>query len=1033
MSYLSYAVRGADGVVVRGQTADFDQKVVSVRSSTDVSLNLSPADIVSYKQNGNDLLIELANGELVTLQDYFAGEMASERELFLSKDGEFHTVDLGATIDNQFIANYEPVDLSGKWSQFDELTFLDLERIEPVVAPLAAPLLGGFGAAGAAVAGAAVIAGGAGGGSGGGSGPIIPTVDDVDEDRLVGGTGPDNVVVTGTGEAGSTVTVTVGDSVETTTVGDDGTWSAEFDSSELPGDGDYASSVVVVGPDGTEHTLTGPNVDIDTTPPAIDVTGGTLSVGETVNAEEQADGHTISGTGEAGASLSVTIDGVTHSTTVGDDGSWSVNFEAGEIATGEYQSEISITSTDARGNSVTVTDTLSVDTVAPAIDLGTVAGDDVINASEAAETVVLSGNGEPGASLSIAFQGGTYDTTVGSDGTWSFDIDSSAIASGTYSSEITLTATDAAGNVTTQAYTVQVDTDGAVSLTTPIEGDNVVNESELSDGVTLTGMAEAGSSVAVTLQGVTKTVTADGNGNWSAEYSTAEIPAGEYDASVSITATDAAGNVTSTSGTLRVDTTTSVDIDNGQAGGDDIANAAEVSSGISLTGTAEAGSTVQVTLQGVTKTVQAGSDGTWSADYAYADIPQGEYDAAISVTSTDAAGNTATSTSTLRVDTELGVAIDANQVGGDDIASAEEVANSLTLTGTADAGSVVQVSLHGVTKTVTAAGDGTWSATYASTEIPQGEYDAELTATVTDVAGNTATSSSSIRVDTQTSTSIAVQQASIDGVVNAAEIQSGVVLDGSAEAGAAIRVEVEGVVRETTADASGYWSVLFEEGTLPGGTYTATANVTATDLAGNTATSSNDFGIDTEVTNSIVTSVTFTGDDVSSVSIETEAQDYSVSALNTDGSTSSLNTTEVSLGSNESLFLLQPNAPDGTHLVVSTEDAAGNESDTLIVLDDNTTNAGTLDHAGVANFQIEAIELDYASDTSLVLTEEQIRELSDTSDSLTIHGGADDQVTIAGATNTGETREIDGDNYDVYTIGDDGVTLVIDQDINVVI
>ncbi|MGH1444890.1 MAG: Ig-like domain-containing protein [Cognatishimia sp.] len=1033
MSYLSYAVRGADGVVVRGQTADFDQKVVSVRSSTDVSLNLSPADIVSYKQNGNDLLIELANGELVTLQDYFAGEMASERELFLSKDGEFHTVDLGATIDNQFIANYEPVDLSGKWSQFDELTFLDLERIEPVVAPLAAPLLGGFGAAGAAVAGAAVIAGGAGGGSGGGSGPIIPTVDDVDEDRLVGGTGPDNVVVTGTGEAGSTVTVTVGDSVETTTVGDDGTWSAEFDSSELPGDGDYASSVVVVAPDGTEHTLTGPNVDIDTTPPAIDVTGGTLSVGETVNAEEQADGHTISGTGEAGASLSVTIDGVTHSTTVGDDGSWSVNFEAGEIATGEYQSEISITSTDARGNSVTVTDTLSVDTVAPAIDLGTVAGDDVINASEAAETVVLSGNGEPGANLSIAFQGGTYDTTVGSDGTWSFDIDSSAIASGTYSSEITLTATDAAGNVTTQAYTVQVDTDGAVSLTTPIEGDNVVNESELSDGVTLTGMAEAGSSVAVTLQGVTKTVTADGNGNWSAEYSTAEIPAGEYDASVSITATDAAGNVTSTSGTLRVDTTTSVGIDNGQAGGDDIANAAEVSSGISLTGTAEAGSTVQVTLQGVTKTVQAGSDGTWSADYAYADIPQGEYDAAISVTSTDAAGNTATSTSTLRVDTELGVAIDANQVGGDDIASAEEVANSLTLTGTADAGSVVQVSLHGVTKTVTAAGDGTWSATYASTEIPQGEYDAELTATVTDVAGNTATSSSSIRVDTQTSTSIAVQQASIDGVVNAAEIQSGVVLDGSAEAGAAIRVEVEGVVRETTADASGYWSVLFEEGTLPGGTYTATANVTATDLAGNTATSSNDFGIDTEVTNSIVTSVTFTGDDVSSVSIETEAQDYSVSALNADGSTTSLNTTEVSLGGNESLFVLNPKASDGTHLVVSTEDAAGNESDTMIVLDDNTTNAGTLDHAGVANFQIEAIELDYASDTSLVLTEEQIRELSDTSDSLTIHGGADDQVTIAGATNTGETREIDGDNYDVYTIGDDGVTLVIDQDINVVI
>lgn len=1031
MSYLSYAVRGADGVVVRGQTADFDQKVVSVRTSSDVSLNLSPSEIVSYKQNGNDLLIELANGELVTLQDYFAGEMASDRELFLSKDGEFHTVDLGPTIDNQFIANYEPVDLSGKWSQFDELTFLDLERIEPVVAPLAAPLLGGLGAAGAAVAGAAVIAGG--GGGGGGNGPIIPTVDGVDEDRVIGGTGPDAVVVTGTGEVGSTVTVTIGDSVETTTVGDDGNWSATFEGDELPSDGGYTSSVVVVAPDGTEHTLTGPNVDIDTTPPEVEVTGGTLTVGETVNGEEQADGHAISGTGEAGATLDVTIAGVTRSTTVGDDGTWSVNFEASEIATGEYQSEISITSTDARGNSTTVTDTLSVDTVAPAIDLGTVAGDDIINANEAADTVVLNGNGEPGASLSIAFQGETYSTTVGDDGTWSFDIDSSAIASGTYSSEITLTATDVAGNVTTQAYTVQVDTDGAVTLTTPIEGDNVVNESELSDGVTLTGTAEAGSSVSITLQGVTKTVTADADGNWSATYSSSEIPAGEYDADVSISATDAAGNVTSTSGTLRVDTTTSVGIDDGQAGGDDIANAQEVASGISLTGTAEPGSSVQVTLQGVTRTVTAGSDGSWSANYAFADIPQGEYDAAVSVTATDAAGNTATSTSTLRVDTELGVAIDANQVGGDNIASAEEVANSLTLTGTADAGSSVQVTLHGVTKTVTAGSDGTWSATYASTEIPQGEYEAELTATVTDVAGNTATSSSSIQIDTQTSTSIAVQQASIDGVVNGAEMQSGVVLDGSAEAGATIRVEVEGVVRETTADPSGYWSVLFEEGTLPSGTYTATANVTATDLAGNTATSSNDFGVDTEVTNSIVTSVTFSGDDVSSISIETEAQEYSVSALNADGTTDSLNTTEVALGGSESLFVLNPTVSDGTHLVVSTEDDAGNESDTLVVLDDNMTNAGTLDHAGVADFQIEALELDYASDTSLVLTEEQIRNLSDTSDSLTIHGGADDQVTIAGATETGETRDIDGETYDVYTIGDDGVTLVIDQDINVVI
>lgn len=1032
MSSLSYAIRGSDGVVVRGQTADFGDHTIAVRSASNVSLNIAPGQVVSYKIDGSNLVIELANGEMITLEGYFAGEMAPERELFLSKDGEFYSVDLGSPVNNEFLANYDGVDLSGKWSQYDELTFLDLDRVEPVVAPLAAPLLGlgGVGAAGAAVAGAAVLAGGAGGG---GDGTVTPTVIDADVSRVIGGTADEDVSVTGTGEPGSTVTVTIGGASSTTTVGDDGTWTASFASGDLPADGEYTSTVTVVAPDGTTYDLVGPVVDIDTTAPDVTVTEGTQSVGEVVNAEEQSDGHIISGTGEAGATVAVEIDGTTHSTTVADDGSWSVEFAAGEIATGEYEQTVTLTTTDARGNSSTSTETLVVDTVAPAIDMSTVAGDNVINATEASSAVTLNGNGEAGASLSIAFQGQTYTTTVADNGTWSFDIPSSAIQSGTYDSEITLTATDAAGNTTSQSYTVQIDTDGAVTLTAPIEGDNTVNAAEQADGVALAGTAEAGSSVVVTMQGVTKTVTADTDGNWTANFSSTELPAGEYDADISVTATDGAGNVSTTTGSVHVDTQTSVAIDSGLVGGDDIANANEVAAGINLTGEAEAGSTVVVSLQGVTKTVTAGSDGTWSASYSFAEIPQGEYDAAVSVTATDTAGNTATASSTLHVDTELSVAIDAGQAGGDGIANAAEVAAGLTLTGTADAGSSVLVNLQGVTKTVTAANDGTWSATYASTEIAQGEYDATLTVTATDTAGNVATSSSTVEIDTSTSTSIAVQQATIDGSVNAADIQNGVVLDGSAEAGAQISVEVNGVTRTTTADQSGYWSVTFEEGTLPTGTYTATANVTATDAAGNTATSSSTFNVDTDITTTVIDSVTFTGDDVSAVTVDDEDQTYAVSSIDQAGNVAALSPTEIDLGNDTTMFALNPNVSDGTHLVVQASDAAGNESDTMIVLDDNLSNAGTLDLAGISSFNIDAIELDYASDTSLTLTESQIKALSDSTDSLTIHGGRDDEVTVNGAVDTGQTTEIDGETYDVYTVGDDGVTLVIDQDINVII
>ena len=54
-------------------------------------------------------------------------------------------------------------------------------------------------------------------------------------------------------------------------------------------------------------------------------------------------------------------------------------------------------------------------------------------------------------------------------------------------------------------------------------------------------------------------------------------------------------------------------------------------------------------------------------------------------------------------------------------------------------------------------------------------------------------------------------------------------------------------------------------------------------------------------------------------------------------------------------------------------------------------------------------------------------------DTLTIHGGNDDTVTVSGAVNTDNTQTIDGQTYNVYTIGNDGATLVIDQDVNVII
>ena len=1421
MSLVEYVVRDATGSVQRGNFPEGDPSTIYVSYSKDISLNLSPAGVQSYERHGDDLLVMLDNGEVLVLNGYFESSATGEKSLFLSQHGDFVEVDLGDAQSGILTASYDAIDVSGKWSAYDDMVFLDIDRIEPVIAPLAAPLLSPWLLGGAAAAGGAALIGGGGGDGGGGGGSTIqPTVDDPDATHLIGGDGPDTAVLTGTGAPGSEVVVTIGTQTQTVTVDDNGIWTCGFDPDALPDDGIYPTTVVVTDPNGTVFDLTGPTVDIDTTPPEIAVVSGTQSTGDMVNGASHVDGATITGTGEPGATVDVTIDGTTHSTTVAEDGSWTVTFATSEIVTGEYETAISITTTDIRGNSATSSDVLEVDTVAPLADLNAVEGDDIVNAGEASDGTTLTGTGEAGALISLEFQGITRTTTVGADGSWTMDFDASEIAGGTYDSEITITSTDLAGNSSVSTHTihidteqalsldgpisgddivnaveqaagvtlsgtaeagssvvvtmggvshtvtagadgswsavfaaadiapgtydaevtvvatdlvgnvetttgsvhidtenavaldatqagnnvidateaangvaitgtaeagatvevmlqglthsvtagadgswsavfsaseipageydaditvtstdlagntssatgtVHVDTETAVSLDTPVTGDNVINGVEAAGGVSLTGQAEAGASVVVTMGGVSHTVTADASGNWSAAFAAAEIAPGQYDAPISVTATDTNGNIATTTGTVAVDTTTVLGIDAGQAGGDNLLNAAEAANGITLTGTAEPSAAVQVTFQGITRSVTADASGNWSAAYSFGEVTPGEYDAPISVTATDLAGNTESTTGQIRVDTETMVDIAPGHVGGDSIVNAAEAQAGVTFTGEAEPGASVLVTVAGVTRTATVDSNGNWSAVFGAGSLQAGEYDTTISVASTDAAGNTATTSTDLRVDTtagevalsplpieiddvinaaeradgvvingtatpgltvtvtlgsatqqviadangnwsinvpassiptgtqdlpitasitdaagnhasvsdsvhldtevtnlafnsgaiegdnivneveradgvnltgtvEPGSSVIVQmggatQAAIvdaagnwqvsfdpgsipqgaydaaivvtatdpagnteviqdsvridteslvtsdanqtsDDVLNAVERANGVTLTGSSEAGSTISVELQGVTRSATVDANGNWSVAFAAAEIPEGTYAATATITATDVAGNIATTTESFDVDTEVDNPSVDSVTFVGADVGRIGTQDVLDSYTVNTLETDGSVGSPDSTISTHPVFGTEFTFNTPISDGTNLVVSREDAAGNESSTLVVLEDGAGNTTTIDHAGLGSFDIQALNLDYGDTVGLVLTEAQIQSLSGSSDTLTIHGGSDDTLTVTGATSTGQTEQIDGQTYNVYTIGDDGTTLVIEQDITVII
>ena len=140
-----------------------------------------------------------------------------------------------------------------------------------------------------------------------------------------------------------------------------------------------------------------------------------------------------------------------------------------------------------------------------------------------------------------------------------------------------------------------------------------------------------------------------------------------------------------------------------------------------VTGTAEAGSTVEVTLPGGSKvSAKADQDGNYSVPVSA--LKEGD---TVSVTATDDAGNKSTPTSVTVPDTTAPASPTVNPV----------TAGATAITGTAEAGSTVEVTLPNGQKASAKAGDnGEFSIT-----VPALSADDQISVTATDAANNTST------------------------------------------------------------------------------------------------------------------------------------------------------------------------------------------------------------------------------------------------------------------------------------------------------
>ena len=958
-----------------------------------------------------------------------------------------------------------------------------------------------------------------------------------DEDK-VGDDGTVNLVeedggvtLTGTVEAGSTVMVTVaGMSFEATVTGS--TWSLFLPAGTLE-QGEYLQDVTVEATDqyGNTTEITG-DFAVDT---EIDLTVNSKSVegNGIVNAAERTDGVVITGTSDAGATVTVQMNGHTHTVTADAQGRWSVTFAPGQVPPGTYTAPVVVTAEDAAGNTTTVNTSIKIDTEARVAIQGPVETDDVINASEASNGVVLTGTTEPGSVVMVTFGTMTLQATVAANGTWTVNFPASAVEPGTYETVIVANSVDANGNSASASKTVTVDTETFVTVKTAnLEGDGTVNFVERSDGITLTGTAEAGAKVQVTFNGITKTVTANASGQWSAAYGAGEIPSGETTVGVNVTSTDLAGNTATTSGTVTIDTFVNrLEITSGPGGADGVINQTEAGQPIVIGGMVEKGSTVTVVIEGVSRKATVAADGSWTVTFPPGSVPPGEYDSTVTVNATDKAGNTSSISQKVRVDTVAGdVTLSPDPIEIDDTVNAVERADGVLIHGTATPGLTVTVKLGGVTHQVVADENGYWESLYSPSEIPQGTYTSQISASITDSAGNTKTVTDSVNIDTEISLSLTkpiegdnilsgaeevdglqlsgtVEKGSTvvvsyngqsynatvnangtwtltvpasaiasgeynqsftvtatdkagntttlndsvkvdtivnrldmtkpvegDNVINRIEAQDGVTLTGRVEQGSTVFVTFEGVTRQATVAANGTWTVNFAASEIPAGEYDADITIKATDAVGNQKTITETVSVDTTPPEApLVESYTRAGEGVRAISTSITDDDVEINTIAGNGTVGDPSyTTSTNTAWGEINYNFSAPIPNGSHLVITSTDDAGNNTSTLFVLEEALTNTVDIANAGLKGFNIEAIDLQFAEDSQLTLTVADLEKLSKASNELTVHGGVDDTVTIIGATDTGETQDIGGRTYKVYDFGPNGGSVIIDEEINVI-
>ena len=721
------------------------------------------------------------------------------------------------------------------------------------------PLLYGLG--GAAVLGLAA-AGGGGGGGGDGQAPQGNISLTLKSAAYFNTRFP---VLNGTAEPGSEVQVRIdtdGDQhanvTYTTKADENGNWAVDLktatpSSGTLPATGlSDTNSLEVVGSNkGVQSTLPLTTLHFDDTPPAsaevASVAGDNI-----ITAPEKAAGVAISGTAEANGSVELKLGTVTRLVAVDANGNWSTTLQADDLPTADGSYTLSATAIDAAGNRAPeVTSKVIMNTTGTAAIIGTISEDGYVNAKEAAAPVKVMGTAAPNSKVALWLtdeKNPLAEVQADANGKWEAGVPLPAgLADGKH--VLSVTTTNAQGNTATSKAEFTLDkTPPAPAANLKLEGnDTTITSLEAKNGVSLSGTGEAGTKVTVSIGGgKTQTATVGANGGWKVEFKEGDLPmpgqGNSTNTAFNVVLQDKAGNDSAVAtqnvtlqGPLRPLSTPLIS----PIAGDDIINAAEAQGAVSVSGIADAGSKVTVTLGGSTDTVTAGINGAWTAQLTnLSKVPDGSYDVT-AVAAQPGRADSAAGVHKITLDkTAPGQPTNIKTNGGDTTISAEEAkTGKITFTGNTPTGAqnadTVTVTWNGVSKPGTVT-NGKWSVDFDSVpSVPAGQAstNANVTVVAHDKAGNNSTTATqAITVQNSALPSLAptFDPVAKDDIVNKAEAGS-VNISGTAAPNATLQVVIgTRPPQSVTADGQGKWII---EGVdmsgIPDGKYNISATATA--------------------------------------------------------------------------------------------------------------------------------------------------------------------------------------------------------------